>query len=73
VAVIDKGICGKHKMTLSLDYEIKPSKKFGVFDCTLPKKEMRQSLRDINRLGKALVIMAKHGWNVQQIEVGVDD
>ena len=73
MAVIDKGIIGKHKMTVSLEYEIKPSEKSFAFNVNLPKKEMRQSLRDIKRLGKALAIMAKHGWNVQEIEVGVDE
>lgn len=73
MAVIDKGIIGKHKMTVSLEYEIKPSRKPLVYNATFPKKEMRKSLRDIKRLGKALAIMAKHGWNVQEIEVGVDE
>lgn len=73
MAVLDKDIIGKRKMTVSLEYEIKPSEKSLAYNVTLPKKEIRKSLRDIKRLGKALAIMAKHGWNVQEIEVGVDD
>lgn len=73
MAVLDESIVGKHKMTVCLEYEIKPSKKPLVYNATFPKKEMRRSLRDIKRLGRALVIMAKHGWNVQEIEAGVED
>ena len=73
MAVMDKDIIGKHKMTVFVEYEIKPSKKPFAYNVTLPKKEVRQRLRDVKRLGRALVIMAKHGWNVQEIEAGVDE
>jgi hypothetical protein len=73
MAVVDKGIIGKHKMTVSLEYEIKDSGKPLSYDVNMPKKEMRQSMRDIKRLCRALTIMAKHGWDVQEIEAGVED
>lgn len=73
MAEVAKDLIGKHKMTVNLEYEIKSNKKFFSYDVDMPKKEMRQSIRDIKRLGRALAIMAKHGWNVQEIEVGVEE
>lgn len=73
MAELTKGIIGKHNMTVNLEYEIKSNKKSLSYNVDMPKKEMRQSIRDIKRLGRALAIMAKHGWNVQEIKAGVDE
>ena len=72
MAKIDKGIDGRYELTARISYEIKNSAPL-QYSVTMSKKELRTRVKDLKRLSRALRRMIRHGWNIQNVEAGVDE
>lgn len=72
MAVIDKGINGRYRLSVYVEYEIKNT---GIlqYSVTLSEREIRKRIKYIKKLTKLLIRMKKHGFDIKEIEVGVDE
>lgn len=72
MASLTKGIDGRYKLTVFVEYEIKGTSPL-EYSVTLSAREIKKRTKDIKKLTKVLLRMKKHGFNIENIEVGVDD
>lgn len=72
MAILKKGIDGKYKVSAFIEYEIKCTDVL-QYSVTMSAREIKKRVRDIKRLAKVLLRMKKHGFDIREIEVGVDE
>lgn len=72
MAVLNKNIDGKYKVSAYCEYEIKNTDSL-QYSVTMSAREIKKRVRDIKKLTKVLLRMKKHGFNITNIEVGVEE
>lgn len=72
MAVLKKGIDGRYRVSAYVEYEIKNTGSL-EYTVTLSAREIRKRAKYIKRLTKLLLRMKKHGFDIEEIEVGVDE
>lgn len=71
MANLTKGVDGRYKLTVFVEYEIKGTSPTEI-SVNLSAREIKKRVKDIKKLTKVLLRMKKHGFNIENIEVGVD-
>ena len=72
MAVLDNNIDGRYRASAYVEYEIKNTSPL-KYSVILSVREIKKRAKDIKKLTKVLLRMKKHGFDITEIEVGVDE
>lgn len=72
MAVLEKGIDGRYKVSAYIEYEIKGTGNL-QYAVSLSPREIKRRAKDIKKLAKVLCRMKKRGFDIELIEAGVEE